>query len=185
MLAEIFCGEGKGFDSLVMITIGTGIGSSVYKYGRILEGTELGHTVIQQRYGARRCACGRKGCFETYASATALVKDTKYAVKMKKTAMRNEQEITGKTAFDYYETDAVARAVVDNYLQRLACGIANAVSTFHPQRVILSGGVCAHGDTLIKPLTNLIQKEKYCAAEIVVAKNQNNAGVIGASALFR
>ena len=185
LLAEMFCGEGKGYDSVVMITIGTGIGSSVYKYGRILERTELGHTVIQQHYGARKCTCGRRGCFETYASATALVRDTKEAVKRKETAMRQEKEITGKTAFDYYHTDAVAKSVVDNYLKRLTCGIANAVTTFHPQRVILGGGVCAQGDGLIKPLSKYLADEKYCFAEIVVAKNQNNAGVIGASSLFR
>ena len=99
--------------------------------------------------------------------------------------MRREKEITGKTAFDYYHTDAVAKAVVDNYLKRLTCGIANAVTTFHPQRVILGGDACAQGDALIQPLSNYLAEEKYCFAEIVVAKNQNNAGVIGASALFR
>lgn len=183
LLGEMAFGSGKGFESVVMLTLGTGIGSAVYKYGRLLERTELGHTVIQS--GGEQCACGRKGCFEAYASATALVRDTKRAVATQETAMRKEQEITGKTVFDYRNTDKVAKQVADKYLKMLACGISNAVSVFHPQRVVLGGGVCAQGQWLVEYLTKLVHEDKHIETEIVIAKNQNSAGIIGAIALWR
>ena len=106
--------------------------------------------------GGEQCTCGRRGCLEAYASATALIRDTKRAMQADKTSKMWEigdiENVTGKTAFDYKNTDASAKAVVENYIQKLGVGITNVANVFRPEAIMLGGGVCAEGDNLIKPL---------------------------------
>ncbi len=195
-LGEAKFGAAKGHENVVMITLGTGVGSGIVAEGRLLEGNksagaELGHMVIVA--GGEQCTCGLKGCFEAYASATALIRDTKRAMDAHKDSKMWEigslDKVTGKTAFDYQESDLYAKEVVDSYIERLACGITNAANIFRPEVVLLGGGVCAEGDRLIKPLQKLLNRDIFAGelgpqVPIRVAELGNSAGILGAAALL-
>ena len=139
------------------------------------------------------CTCGRRGCLEAYASATALIRETKKAMQAHKDSKMWEigslDAVTGKTAFDYENKDPYAKEVVGNYERMLACGIANIGNIFRPEAVLLGGGVCAQGDNLIKPVQeivneNLFAKEKGPSVPIFAASLGNRAGILGAAALL-
>ena len=195
-LGETKFGCGKEYNSTVMLTLGTGVGGGIVIDGKLVEGNrsagaELGHSVIVA--GGEQCTCGRKGCLETYASATALIRDTKRAMLADKDSKMWEcgslENVTGKTAFDYKDCDASAKAVVDNYIEKLGVGITNFANTLRPDAVILGGGVCAQGDNLIKPLATFLEKEIYAgdkgpSVKILIATLENSAGILGASALW-
>jgi len=143
--------------------------------------------------GGEQCTCGRKGCLEAYASATALIRDTKRAMLLhpdsKMWEIGSIDDVTGKTAFDYKDTDVYAQEVVDGYLRGLACGIVNFANVFRPEVVILGGGVCAQGDNLVKPLQAMLDEEIFAGAmgpqvKIVIAELGNSAGILGAAALL-
>jgi DNA segregation ATPase FtsK/SpoIIIE-like protein len=98
-------------------------------------------------------------------------------------------EVSGKTAFDYQQTDAYAKEVVDGYIRALACGIVNFANVFRPEVVLLGGGVCAQGDNLVLPLQKILDEELFAGAKgpqvkIVVAQLGNSAGILGAAALW-
>ena len=180
----------------MLLTLGTGVGGGIVIDGKLFEGNrsagaELGHSVIVA--GGEQCTCGRKGCLEAYASATALIRDTKRAMQADKSSKMWEigdiEKVTGKTAFDYKDCDAPAKAVVDNYIEKLGVGITNVANVFRPQAIMLGGGVCAQGDNLIKPLQAYLDKEIFAgtqgpAVKILVATLGNSAGLLGAAALL-
>ncbi len=195
-LGEVKFGAAKAYESVVMLTLGTGVGGGIVVDGKLVEGNksagaELGHAVIVA--GGEACTCGRKGCLEAYASATALIRDTKRMMEAHKDSKMWEigdlSKVTGKTAFDYKDSDVYAKAVVDNYLAMLACGITNMANVFRPEAVLLGGGVCAQGDNLIKPLQELVNKEIFAGdlgpqVPILIAELENSAGILGAAALL-
>ena len=195
-LGEAKFGAAKGKENVVMLTLGTGVGGGVVAEGKLVEGNqsagaELGHTVIEMN--GEQCTCGRKGCLEAYASATALIRDTKRAMQAHKDSKMWEigslDAVTGKTAFDYQDTDVYAKAVVEKYVVALACGITNFANVFRPETVILGGGVCAQGDTLVKPLQKLLDEEIFAGSlgpKVVIrtAELENSAGLLGAAALL-
>ena len=195
-LGETKFGAGKRYRNTVMITLGTGVGGGVIIDGKLFEGnqgagTELGHTVIV--VGGERCDCGRHGCLEAYASATALIRDTRRAMENNPTSKLWElgslDKVDGKSAFDYYEIDDDAKRVVDSYIEKLATGIANFANIFRPEAIIIGGGVCAQGESLIAPLEKLFNEELFAKGvapdvDIIVAELGNNAGSLGAAALM-
>ena len=194
-LGEMKFGYGGVYNSIIMLTLGTGVGGGIIIDGKIIEGNkgagaELGHTVIEM--GGEPCTCGRRGCLEAYASATAIIRDTKRAMKAhpdsKLWEIGSLDDVNGKTAFDFYDTDKYAQKVVDSYIAHLACGITNMATIFRPDAIILGGGVCAQGDALINPLRAILNTEIYGGelgpgVELVVAKLGNDAGCLGAAAL--
>ena len=195
-LGEVKFGVAKGYDSAILLTLGTGVGGGIVVDGVLIEGNksagaELGHSVIVA--GGEQCTCGRKGCLEAYASATAIIRETKRAMQADKNSKMWEigslDQVTGKTAFDYKDVDGAAKAVVDAYIEKLACGITNFANIFRPEVVILGGGVCAQGDGLVKPLQALLNKELFAGdlgpqVPIVIAKLGNLAGLLGGAALL-
>ena len=195
-LGEVKFGAAKEYNSAVMLTLGTGVGGGVVDEGRLIEGNksagaELGHSVIVR--GGEQCTCGRKGCLEAYASATALIRDTRRAMEAHKDSKMWEigglENVTGKTSFDYKEVDIYAKEVVDNYLANLACGITNFANIFRPEVIILGGGVCAQGDALVKPLQKLLNEELFAGelgpqVKIMIAELGNSAGLLGGAALL-
>lgn len=195
-LGEVKFGAAKALDSIVMITLGTGVGGGVVVDGKMIEGNkgagaELGHIVIV--HNGEQCSCGRRGCFEAYSSATALIRDTKCAMvahpDSKMWEIGELENVNGKTAFDYAPVDVYAKEVIDRYIEFLACGLANYANIFRPQAILLGGGVCAQGDNLIVPLQALLDKEMYAGSigpyvPIRVAELGNNAGLLGAAALL-
>ncbi len=196
-LAEVKFGAAKAYNSAIMLTLGTGVGGGIVVDGKLIEGNlgagaELGHVVIEE--GGEACTCGRKGCLEAYASATAIIRDTRRAMEAHKDSKMWEvgslEAVTGKTAFDYADTDVYAKEVVEKYVKMLACGITNFANIFRPEVVILGGGVCAQGDTLVKPLQRLVDKEIFAGemgpqVPIVIAELGNSAGLLGAAALLQ
>ncbi len=195
-LGEVKFGVAKAHDNAILLTLGTGVGGGIVVDGKLVEGNrsagaELGHVVIVM--GGEQCTCGRKGCLEAYASATALIRDTKRTMLLhpesKMWEVGSIDEVTGKTAFDYKDTDAFAKEVVDGYIRALACGIVNFANVFRPEVVILGGGVCAQGDNLVKPLQAILDEELFAGAmgpqvKIVIAQLGNSAGILGAAALL-
>ena len=197
---EYACGAGREYRSLVLLTLGTGVGSGIVMDGKLVEGfcgagAEIGHTVI--RMGGERCACGRRGCFEAYASASALVRQTKRAMlahpesRMWELCWGDAASADGKTAFDGMRMgDKTACAVVRKYIDFLAEGVANAVNALRPEAVLIGGGLSAEGEALTGPLqkrTNelILGHGRYAPVKIVAASLGNDAGQIGAAMLAK
>lgn len=194
---EYLAGGGKGYENVVVVTLGTGVGGGIIIDGKIYTGfnfcgAELGHTVIE--YNGRPCTCGRKGCFEAYSSATALITATKKAMETDKNSKLWEiagslENVDGKTAFDGMRAgDKTAQGVVKEYIDYLGCGLTNIVNVFQPQVLLIGGGVCKEGDNLTVPLKKIIEEEEYCidinaATKLDICKLGNDAGIIGAAFL--
>ena len=195
---EAIYGAGKGVPYVVMLTLGTGVGGGIVLDGQLYEGNkgqgaELGHIIVQ--FGGRECTCGRKGCLERYASATALVIDTKEAMEkhpeslMHKIAQEHGK-IDGRIAFmAARQGDPAGLAVVEQYIYYLSEGILNYCNIFRPNVVILSGGIANEGDYLFDKINAYIEKERYGfprspAVKVVPARLGYDSGKIGAAALF-
>ncbi len=194
-LGEAAFGAGKLYADSIFITLGTGVGGGIIINGKLFEGgrgagAEIGHTVIERK--GERCTCGRRGCLEAYASATALIKFTKRAMEedagsaMWKTC--DLSGVTGKTAFDCADGDYTAKKVVETYLGYLACGIINLANIFRPQAIILGGGVAEEGDKLIVPLQKKLDErifggQGYAPVKVVKAALGTRAGAMGAARL--
>ena len=199
-LGEALAGCAKGAHSAVILTLGTGVGGGVVLEGKLLTGftgaaAEPGHMVILDTPDAARCTCGRRGCLEAYASATALIRMTREAMDAHPESIMHRlaaRGVTGRTAFDAAEQgDAAAQAVTAQYIHSLAVGIANLINIFFPEVVGLSGGVANQGEALLVPLRreveslvfghNFAQKK----TRIVTCSLGYQAGVIGAALLTR
>ncbi len=196
-VGEMAAGSGKGAKSLVLITLGTGVGGGVVIDGRLLTGAffggaELGHTVIE--YNGRPCTCGRRGCFEAYCSATALINMTREKIETGVETIMNDYvkrdgRISGRTAFAAMrQGDKAAAEVVDGYISYLAAGVANMINIFQPEVFCIGGGISGEGDYLIEPLKEKISDQIYnykngIHTRLVVATLGNKAGIIGAAAV--
>lgn len=195
-LGEAKFGAGSKYENSILITLGTGVGGGIIINGKLFEGgksagTEIGHTVIVEN--GLKCTCGRKGCFERYASARALMEQTKEAMEVNRNSeMWNGYDldtVTGKTPFAYYDRDLTAKLVVNKYISHLACGILNMINVFRPEVVMLGGGVSEQGEALTKPLQKIVDAElfggtDYAPVKIVKAQLGSRAGAFGAAALF-
>lgn len=194
---EYLAGSGKGTESMVMITLGTGVGGGVIENGRLVtgaygKGAELGHMVIS--FGGKKCTCGRRGCFEAYASATALIEMTKDAMRenrhsdMWKIADRKLANVNGKTAF--LSEDGTGKAVLRQYLGQLSEGVVNLVNIFQPEILCIGGGISNAGEKILRPVRTAIKKKAYARfgkqqTEVQIAKLANDAGLIGAALLWK
>jgi len=195
---EFISGAGAIYSDLVAITLGTGVGGGVIIDGDIIEGSffggaELGHVVIS--VDGELCTCGRHGCWETYSSATGLIREAKAAAIANPDSMLNDivhgdlEKMNAKVPFDAAQAgDFVAQEVVDTYIKYLAIGLVNVVNIFQPEVIVLGGGVSAQKENLIEPLKIAMEHEIYGGkkafkTEIKVAELGNDAGIIGASML--
>ena len=195
---EVLAGAGKGFKDVIVVTLGTGVGGGIIIDGKIYTGfnfcgAELGHTVIE--FNGRQCSCGRKGCFEAYSSATALINMTKEAMDAHKDSKMWEiagslDGVDGKTAFDGMRAnDPAAKEVVDMYIEYLGCGLTNIINTFQPEVLLIGGGICKEGKNLTEPLNEIIKCDSYCidaerTTKLDICKLGNDAGIIGAAFLY-
>jgi len=194
-MAEAVAGAGKGAKDSVTITLGTGVGAGVIVNGRIFSGfnqagSEFGHTVLVS--GGVQCGCGRKGCFEQYASASALARMTREAAEANPDSLLNkvkedEGEWNARIAFiAMREGDKTAEEVVDRYTDYLADGLANAINAFMPEVLIVGGGVCNEGDPLLIPMREKTMSRPYFGpgvpkTRIALAQMGNDAGIVGAA----
>lgn len=195
---EFKAGALKGAQNAVAITLGTGIGSGIIIDGNIYAGNnyaagEMGHMVIV--YDGRQCNCGRKGCWERYASATGLIITTKEYMEKDKDSVMWElcdgdiNKASGRTAFDAMRKgDATGKAVVDEYINYLSCGLVNVINTFQPDILCIGGGISNERETLLAPVRAYIDKEQYAMnaklkTKVCRAELGNDAGIIGAALL--
>ena len=198
---EFMAGAGKMEDghhisNMLAITLGTGVGSGIIINSKIYNGYgfaggEFGHTVIH--LGGRQCACGRKGCLETYCSATGLITTTKEHMRrnpdslMWKLCGGDIDKVDGRTSFDAAaQGDAAGKAVVEEYTSALGESIVNAINTLQPEIICIGGGVSKQGENLLRPIRTYM--DSYCfdrfaknRTEIRIAQLGNDAGVIGAA----
>ena len=196
---EVLAGAGKGCKDVVVVTLGTGVGGGIIVDGKIYTGfnfcgAELGHTVIE--FNGRQCSCGRKGCFEAYSSATALINMTKETMEEHKDSKMWEitggslDNVDGKTAFDGMRAgDPASKELVNKYIEYLGCGLTNIVNTFQPEVLLIGGGICMEGDNLTKPLEEIIKRDQYCidpnkSTRLDICTLGNDAGIIGAAFLY-
>lgn len=185
-------------DSFVMMTIGTGIGGGVILNGRLWAGingaaAEFGHMAIC--CGGAACNCGRRGCFEAYASATALIGQARARMREEKeTALwrlcgGDPENLEARTVFDGAAAgDAVCRQLLDDYTTCLAEGAANIINIFQPAYLCVGGGVSRAGEALLRPLREKTAERVYSRnakrnTRIVLARLDNDAGIIGAALL--
>ena len=196
-LGEAVAGIGNGVENFVAVTLGTGVGSGIIVNGKIVVGVnycagEMGHTVICA--DGIPCNCGRKGCWEQYSSATALISQTKEAMKNNPDSIMWQMtggidNVSGRTAFDAMrQGDAAATAVVDKYIYYLSIGICNIINTLQPEIICIGGGVSHEGDYLLKPLQKYVDEQRYSIyskvqTKIVAAQLGNDAGIFGAALL--
>lgn len=197
-LGEALAGAGKDKDSFVAITLGTGVGSGIVIDGKLVNGCnyaagEMGHTVIAM--DGEQCNCGRRGCWERYASATALIAQTKDAMKKDVDSImwdlvdNNIARVSGRTAFDAMRKgDATGKMVVDNYIRYIAVGLVNVINTLQPDVVCIGGGISHEKDNLLVPLRKHVSRGRYSIysekqTELCCAVLGNDAGIIGAALL--
>lgn len=175
--------------------IGTGIGGAIAINGKILNGTngmagELGHVVIERN--GKKCSCGRHGCFEIYASATALTKLTEKEIKKcrkagENTIMSTASKINAQVAFDAYKQgDSAAQRVIAEYIDALSCGIVSLINIFQPELFVIGGGVSGQKQFLLDLLVPNVVQEQYShnierKTKLLTALCGNDAGIIGAA----
>lgn len=195
---EYIAGAARGAKCAVAITLGTGIGGGIIIDGKIFSGfnsagAELGHTVIVK--GGRPCMCGRRGCWEQYASARALTEDTRAALReapdniMWQYIAGDLARVDAKTAFDAMRAgDALGTRLVQDFIEYVACGVTNVINIFQPEIICIGGGVSKEGEPLRKRICEIVDQEDYARdgmkrTRIVIAQLRNNAGIIGAANL--
>lgn len=197
-LGETMFGVAKGYSDTILITLGTGVGGGVVIGGKLFEGNEskgaeLGHSVIV--VGGEPCTCGRLGCLEAYASATALIRDTRRAMERHSdSSMWNFSgsldKVDGRTAFECAKQgDPAAIEVVNAYIFYLSEGLLNFCNIFRPQAIILGGGVCAQGDYLVNRIKEIMENKNYGfegtpKVDVLIASLGNDAGIVGAASLI-
>lgn len=198
-LAEYFVGAGRGSKRFITVTLGTGIGGGIVHNGKIFHGAngmagEVGHMSIV--YGGEPCPCGRRGCWERYASAQALKRMTAQAVAehsdsvLAAVVRENGGHVSGRSAFEAMRRgDQTGKAVCEQYIDYLAAGIINLVNIFQPDTLAIGGGVSNEDDRfLLDPLRCRVERESIpCSRDkmtkIVKAELGNRAGIIGAAFL--
>lgn len=196
---EFLAGCGVGTKDFIAITLGTGVGGGVIIDGKIFSGmnfagAELGHIVIVD--DGVRCTCGRKGCWEAYASATGLIRQTREAMEAHPDSKMWEiagslDKVNGLTAFDAMRADdAAGRAVTEKYIEYIACGITNVINIFQPEILCIGGGISAEGENLLKPIRAYVEENrfsKHSDKQTVIKKAElgNDAGIIGAACLYK
>ncbi|MDE7219641.1 MAG: ROK family protein [Oscillospiraceae bacterium] len=198
-LGEFYHYEDKNIESLILVTLGTGIGTGIILNGRIHTGIngcagEGGHIVLV--HNGEQCTCGRKGCWERYASANALIRQTIAVMDQNKDSIiwgivgGDLSRVDGRTAFEaMHQGDAPARAVIDQYLRYLGDGLSNFINIFQPEVIALGGGVSqARDEDLLLPLQSIVLEDCFGReadrhTRLVKAKLGNDAGIIGAALL--
>lgn len=194
---EFVAGCGRGKKSLAMLTIGTGIGGGFVSVidGKVSFddfGAEMGHFVVNSK--GRKCSCGSQGCIEAYCSATALINDTRKAMRKHPESLLWQvapslSEVDGRTVFAAAEmSDKTAEKVLQGFINYLAIGVYNIIVLFRPDVICVGGGMSREGERLLSPVRKIIEKNPLGSligknTEIRAAELFGDAGLIGAAAL--
>lgn len=195
-LAEYYA-QGKEMECFMAVTLGTGVGGGIVINGKLFTGTngvaaEVGHMVTHA--GGCQCTCGRYGCWEAYASVSALIRQTKASLAEDNTSLMYEMvggnldKVGGKTAFDAAKKgDAAAQKVVQNYIDNVSIGVANLINVLQPDMIVIGGAISKEGDYLLNPIKAFCERETFTQGhkmtELKIAGLGNDAGLIGAAFL--
>ncbi len=187
--------NGEGASSFIFITLGTGVGGGIIIDGKIYRGFngaggELGHLTLVHK--GEPCTCGNLGCWESYASVTALIRQTREAIIAHPESAMNEliagdlDKVSGRTSFNAArQGDVTAQKVVNQYIEYVASGLLGVVNVFQPEIVAIGGGISREGDFLLKPIQEYVEKygyNKYMPrTTIKTATLFGDAGIIGAA----
>lgn len=185
---EKWMGAGKESNSLVMITLGTGIGGGIVIDNKLWRGAnnvaaEIGHMIIQM--DGPKCNCGNFGCIEVYASATAMVRRFKESLQRGTSSLlQNSSEITAKLINDAaIQGDQASLKILQETGQYLGIALVNIMHILNPELIVLTGGVIGSGDLLMNPIKEVIKQKAFEASskntEIVFSKLGSDAGIIG------
>lgn len=192
-LAETVAGGAIGCRNMVLITLGTGVGGGIIIDGKIYAGmrsmgAELGHTVLV--LDGEPCSCGRRGCWEAYASATALIRQAKAAAEQD-----SASPLHGRDAISAYDVFvaadsgcATAKAVIERWCEYVAAGLTDLVNALAPEKILIGGGVSRQGERILQPMRAYIERSCFGGKDgaipvLEAAKLGNEAGIIGAAAL--
>ena len=192
-LGEQWKGGGEGMESVIMVTLGTGVGGGIIVDGKIVEGAhgaggEIGHIHVEDSI-TDPCGCGNCGCLEQVASATGIVRLAKEELAKNPvlpSALR-DTEVTSKAVFDAYKDgDAMASTIVNRFAKYLGTGIATIAAVTDPEVIVIGGGVSKAGECLTDIVGNYFRARAFSACRhtmIVLAKLGNDAGIYGAARL--
>ncbi|EUJ31764.1 putative glucose kinase [Listeria floridensis FSL S10-1187] len=195
-LGERWKGAGEGGANVVFVTLGTGVGGGIFAEGQILHGIrgaagEIGHVTVMPENGYQ-CTCGKKGCLETVASATGIVRVAKdmaeqFDDKSKLVELIHaDKKISSKLIFDFEKDgDPFAKQVVEKISFYLALALSHIGNMLNPEKIIIGGGVSAAGDALLDPVKRHFETMVFPtvleSTKISIATRGNDAGVIGAA----
>lgn len=193
-LAELKKGAGKNFENFIMLVVGTGIGGAIVAGKKLLASDysgEIGHMKVLSDTQIK-CSCGEVGCYETLASTSALVRDTKLAMQENPSSKLWEyytpETVTGKTVFEMQD-DETAKAVLGKFIARLGDGIVTLVNVFKPDAIIIGGAISNQKRKLLDPLETYVNNHIFARhagfkVKIVPAEMTGDAGIVGARYLF-
>ena len=199
VMGEWKAGAGKNCGNLILLTLGTGVGSGLILDGKLFTGGGrsggiIGHMVIEKN--GRPCNCGRRGCLEAYASASALSRELERAARERPESSLGKKvrapgtAISARLVFDQaWQGDPDAAQIVGEFISSLGEGIANLVNLFRPDKVLIGGGICDQGDSLFIPLNRFVRERCYAREKVYIppverAALGNRAGIIGAASLL-
>jgi len=200
LLGEQFAGAAKGLSDVVLVALGTGVGGGIMVDGKLLVGFngaagEIGHMTFLR--GGLPCGCGRSGCYELYASTSALVREAKSAMMRDPESLLYQmtsgdpEQMNGRVIFEAaHRKDAAALSVLDAYEEDVALGAASLINIFEPEMLVFGGGISGQGEYLLSPIREKIYREIYCPeglprTKIAAATLGGDAGIVGAAALVR
>ncbi|MGF7049619.1 glucokinase [Paenibacillus sp. DS2015] len=195
-LGEVLAGAASKYDNALMVTLGTGVGGGIIMDKQIFNGSdhmgaEVGHTKLV--YEGIKCTCGQYGCFESYASATALIRRTKETMQQHPESIINDlcendtDAVDAKMVFDAAQLgDVTALGLIDQYINYVAAGLSTLIVIFRPQVIIVGGGISNQREYLIDPLKKKLIRYTFAAEKIgvphvIAAELGNDAGIIGAA----
>ncbi len=186
--------NGNNVDSFIFITLGTGVGGGIIINKKVYSGFngaggELGHITLV--HNGIPCNCGNIGCWEAYASVTALIRQTKEAMEKYPDSKMNEiaakdGKVNGRTAFAAAKAgDKAGNEVVKQYIEYVASGLVSIINIFQPEKIVIGGGISREGDYLLNPIKDYCNKHEYNKylekTELSIATLYNDAGIVGAA----
>lgn len=189
-LGEQWKGGGRGFNSIVMVTLGTGVGGGIILDGKILTGSngaagEIGHLTVNQKE-SRTCGCGKKGCLEQYSSATGLMRMAaeKLEESDRESSLRQYEEVTGREIFAEYQAgDPISTETVEEFARYLGLGLSHVAQVVDPEAFVIGGGVSKNGPAVTEVIQREYEKNVMFALknkEFRLAELGNDAGMYGA-----
>jgi len=195
-MGEMIFGGAKKMKDFIVLTLGTGLGSGIVVNGQVVYGHtgfagELGHSIIVP--GGRICGCGRHGCYETYASASGLVRTAIFMLSEKRdpSLLRDippSQLTSRKVAEAALNNDKIALEAIDYTAEKIAFGIINAITFSSPEAVFLFGGLAQAGDLILEPVRKYVEMGvmpifRGTCKILLSGVPLSNAAILGSAAL--